>query len=74
MIVFTSLRPLLSAGVSFNGEGGARDYAAGAMTLATAIYGTVSVVKEARKLSPLQPLAYVANAREFFENRSYVPT
>ena len=73
-IVFTSLLPLLSAGVSFNGEGGARDYAAGAMTLATAIYGTVSVVKEARKLSPLQPLAYVANARKFFENRSYVPT
>ena len=72
-IFFTSLLPIVTAGITFDGRGGARDYAAGAMTLASAIYGTVSVVREARNLRQPRPLAYVAQVSEFARSRAYVP-
>jgi hypothetical protein len=72
-IIFTSLLPLLGAGVGFDENGGARNYAAGAITLATAIYNTVSLVRERRDIPMNYPLAYVAHASEFNLNRSYGP-
>ncbi|QKV63951.1 hypothetical protein HUW52_14005 [Pseudomonas sp. 43A] len=72
-IMFTSLLPLLGSGIGFDVNGGARNYAAGAITLATAIYDTVSLVREHRDIEVNHPLAYVARASGFNFNSFYVP-
>lgn len=64
-IVFTSIIPLVVAGLNISNEDNARGYVAGALSVVAAAYGSVSAIRKARGLDVRLPLAYVAHAKRF---------